>query len=364
MNNKGCICFFNSTKTWGGGEKWHYEMAMYLHAKGYKVLVIVSPESQLSKRLQTKNIPQEKIKISNFSYLNPRKINKVASFYKKHSVYSVIMNSSEDMKLGGLAAKKVELNRVIYRRGSAIPIKNSVINRFFFKKVLTEVLTNSEATKKTINSKNPYLFPKDKITVIPNGIDVNIFDKLDGEKLYTKEDSELLLGNLGRMVFQKNQKFLIEVALELKSRNTNFKILLGGIGRLEKSIKEKIKSHKLEKEIILLGFIDNPKSFMDTIDVFLLPSIWEGFGYVLAEAMLCEKPVIAFDISSNSQLVESDVNGFLVPFNDVKCFCDKIEILNKDLSKTKEMGLSGRNKIQKEFDSEIIYKKVEEYLAF
>ena len=362
MGETKTICFFNSTKTWGGGEKWHFEMAAFLHSQGVKVLVIVSPNSELSKKLKEKGVPTEEIKVSNFSYVNFSKVNKVIRFYKNHNVTTVVMNSSEDMKLGGLAAKKAGLKRIIYRRGSAIPIKNSFVNRYFFQNVLTEVLANSEATKKTINAKNPALFPENNITVIPNGIDVDKFDNLPFECLYKKEGNELVLGNLGRMVFQKNQKFLIEVAVELKKRNIDFKILIGGSGKLEKELKDRVVQENLDKEIKFLGFIENPKSFMNSIDVFLLPSRWEGYGYVLAEAMLCEKPCIAFEISSNSQIVENETNGFLVPFEDVNAFCDKIEWFSDHKNKIEEIGKNGRKKIEKEFNSTLIQHKVKTFL--
>ncbi|WP_299620601.1 glycosyltransferase [uncultured Tenacibaculum sp.] len=362
MDNNKTICFFNSTKTWGGGEKWHYEMSSYLFSKGIKVLVIVSPNSELQKKVNAIGIPYEEIKVSNFSYLNSKKIANVAAFLKNHNVSTIVMNSSEDMKLGGLAAKKANLNRIIYRRGSAIPIKNSFINRYFFKNILDEVLANSEATKATINAKNEHLFPKDKITVIPNAINIEKFDSMPSEKLYAKQNDEIILGNLGRLVYQKNQEFLINVALELKKRALNFKLLIGGDGKLGDVLSQKIKTHNLEKEVTLLGFIENPKSFMNCLDVFLLPSRWEGFGYVLAEAMLCEKPAIAFDISSNSQIVENNQNGFLVPFEDVTAFSDKVEYFIKNQDKITEMGQNGRVKIEKEFNSTLIQEKVKKYL--
>ncbi|WP_442266264.1 glycosyltransferase family 4 protein [Tenacibaculum sp. ZS6-P6] len=362
MDNNKTICFFNSTKTWGGGEKWHYEMSSYLFLKGIKVLVIVSPNSELQKKVNTVGIPYEEVKVSNFSYLNSKKVTNVAAFLINHNVSTIVMNSSEDMKLGGLAAKKAKVNRIIYRRGSAIPIKNTFINRYFFKNVLNEVLANSEATKHTINEKNENLFPKNKITVIPNGINISKFDDLAFEVLYTKNDDEIVLGNLGRMVFQKNQEFLIQLALELRKRALNFKILIGGTGKLEEVLQEKIKKCNLENEIILLGFIKNPKSFMNSIDIFLLPSRWEGFGYVLAEAMLCEKPTIAFDISSNGQIIEDKENGFLLPFDDVLKFSDKIEFFINNKAMMTVMGKKGRKKIEEEFSSALIQEKVKEYL--
>lgn len=360
MKNNTTICFFNTTKTWGGGEKWHFEMAINLFKNNIKVLVVVSENSELHKKLKSKNIQVEVVNVSNFSYLNPFKVKKVKKIYQKHQVKTVVLNSSEDMKLGGLAAKKASVKRIIYRRGSAIPIKNSFINRYFFKHVITEVLANSLATKKTINQ-NYNLFSDENIIIIPNGINIENFNKITANKLYQKKDKELVIGNLGRVVYQKNQTALIDLAEELKERNVQFKLLIGGDGKLLPVLKEKVSRLGLQDEVIFLGFVENPKAFMNSIDIFVLTSHWEGFGYVLAEAMLCEKPVIAYDISSNSQLIDHKKNGFLVSYNNIKELANRVEELIS-IKQKKRMGTTGKHKIEQEFSMVDIKKKVQNYL--
>ena len=361
--SKQTICFFNSTKSWGGGEKWHFEMASYLFEKNYSVLVIVAPDSPLHQKLQEKQIPTETIKVSNSSFLNPFKIKTVKGFYKKHKVTTVVLNSSEDMKLGGFAAKNAGISRIIYRRGSAIPIKNKFINRYFFKKVLTEVLANSEATKATINANNPSLFTKEKITVIPNGIDTSSFLEQDYQTVYIKSEDEFVIGNLGRFVTQKNQGFLLDVTKELLSRNLKVKLVIGGSGVLDSALKEKAKDLGIYEHVVFTGFIKNPKDLMYSCDVFALSSLWEGFGYVIAEALLCEKPVIAFNVSSNPELVRNDFNGFLTEVNNVKAFSDQIQFFYDNREQITIMGEQGKNQIILRNDVTIINNRVETYLV-
>jgi len=362
MSNQ-TICFFNSTQSWGGGEKWHYEMATYLHEKGLKVLVVVSPNSELQKKLKAKQVPTECISVGNLSFLNPFKIAKVHSFYKKYNVTTVVLNSSEDMKLGGLAGNRANLKRIIYRRGSAIPIKDKSINRYFFKNVLTEVLANSEATKATINAKNSEIFPNEKITVIPNGIDTASFLEKSYQPLYEKQESEFVIGNLGRLVTQKNQTFLLDVTKELLNKGLPIKLVIGGSGTLENELKEKTNNLGIKDNVVFTGFVNNPKDLMCSCDVFVLSSLWEGFGYVIAEALLCEKPVVAFDISSNPELVKDNKNGFLVPLNDVEVFCDKIQFYYENKEKIEQMGKQGKAQIIAENDIKVIFARVENYLT-
>lgn len=355
------ICFFNTIKKWGGGEKWHFEMASFLASKNYNIHFITSKNSVLANKLRQTAIKTYFTDVKNFSFLNTIKVNKITTYLKENKIDVVIINSSQDMKFGGLASKKANVKHIIYRRGSAIPIKNSFINRYFFSKVITAIIANSEATKQTINA-NYKMFSESKIFVLRNGIDTGSF--LSNINKRSKENqSNIVLGNLGRLVTQKNQLFLIEVATQLKQKNIHFQLLIGGEGKLKSKLKSKIAEYQLEDEVVLEGFINKPEDFLNKIDIFLLSSLWEGFGYVIAEAMLCKKSVVAFDTSSNPELIIHNKNGFLTIPNDVNDFTEKVMHLINDSEKRKIMGEFGFQKIVNEYDSNVIRKQFETYLA-
>lgn len=357
----GKICFFNTAKAWGGGEKWHFEVSKYLFDKGYDVMVIAKHESVLLQKLKETGVPCKGINLSNLSFLNPFKYRSVYTLLKKEGFTTIVMNLSRDIKVAGPSAKKARLKRIIYRRGSAIPIKNTFLNRYYFKKVLTEVLANSEATKKTILANNPDLFPEDKITVIHNGIDLGKI-KTQTKSLKTSDSKEITLLNLGRLEFQKNQTFLIHLSKHLKDKNVPHKMIIGGSGRLQEQLEALIEELGVSHEVVLKGFIEDPIYFIQQADVFVLPSFWEGFGYVLAEAALCRKPIIAFNISSNPELVLDGETGFLVPEGDLDAFAKKVLFLydNPDVRDT--MGNAGFTHVSEHFDKEKQIKKIEAFL--
>ncbi|WP_299063161.1 glycosyltransferase [uncultured Polaribacter sp.] len=355
------ICFFNSISSWGGGEKWHLEMATYISKLDYKVLFFAEKNGILDSKIDKNTIKVEHVSVSNFSYFNTFKVDKVAKVLKENKIETIIFNSSQELKFAGLAAKKAGVKNIIYRRGSAIPIKNSFINRYFFSNIITNVLANSSATKVTINANNKNLFPDDKITVIPNGIETEEF-LLELNKISKEENKIFTLGNLGRLVKQKNQFFLLDVAKKLKEDNFNFKLIIGGEGKLKEALVKRTKELQLENEVVFEGFVKNPKMFMAKLDVFLLSSLWEGFGYVIAEAMLCKKPVIAFNISSNPELVVDTNNGFLTAVNDVDSFVNNIKQLESNKDLISKLGKNGRHKIVTEFDALLIRKKFKKYI--
>lgn len=356
------ICFFNSTDQWGGGEKWHLETSMYMQQQGHEVLFICNKDSELHKRLHQTNVKYVLIKINNLSFLNPFCILNVNKILKQHHVEVIIMNLSRDLKVAGMAAKLAGVRRIIYRRGSAIPIKNSVTNRYYFKHVVTDILANSIATKNTVLEKNPNLFPEEKIKVIYNGINIQDFSKPTGLPFYTKKSKEIVLASLGRLEFEKNHKFLVEVAHELKSRHIDFKLIIGGDGRLKENLETLAQNLNVAQEVVFPGFIKDPKKLLYASDIFLLSSLWEGFGYVLAEAALCKKPIIAFDVASIPEIVINNKTGFLTPLNDIKQFADKIEFLYKHPEVRNEMGLKGYEFATTTFDSQKILSDIANYL--
>lgn len=354
------ICFINTTKAWGGGEKWHYDMAKAMLKKGLKISLITNKKGDLNKKLQGSACQNIAINISSKSYLNPFAYRKVRKLLEELAPDSVILNLSLDLKVAGIAAKKAGVRNIIYRRGSAIPISNSFSNRYLFKNVVTGIIANSEATKATINKYNPHLFPKEKIQVIYNGIDSKYYQEAsapdqDRQKPWT-------IGNLGRLVEQKGQSDLIKLAQLLKKEDIPFKVLIGGDGKLKSQLELQIHEAGVESEVQLLGHIENVKEFMNQLDVFVLSSRWEGFGYVVVEAAACGKPTIAYNLSSNPEVVEHERTGYLVEPKNLSELVQKIKQLHSDRKLYKYLAHNAVQMVENKFDINICEARVFDYL--
>lgn len=357
------ICFFNTACSWGGGEKWHFDMAFYSQNNNIPTLIITNKIGELYKKVKSNNLAHRFIKISNLSFLNVFTIISLAKIFKQEKISVLVVNLSSDLKAAGIAARLAGIKRIIYRRGSAIPIRNSLFNRFLFKYIVDEILANSEETKRTINQNNASMFPENKIRVIYNGINLDCLNDCNSKLLYNRNTDEVIIGNVGRLVQQKGQLFLIALAKELKYRNIKFKILIAGDGPLKEALIEKAKTEGVEDVIIFLGFVENIKSFMDSIDIFVLSSLWEGFGYVLVEAMANCKPIVAFNVSSNPEIVSDNETGYLTPVGDIKAFSSAIEKLIFTPGLIESYGKAGRKIAESKFDSEQTFKIVSEFLS-
>ena len=136
----------------------------------------------------------------------------------------------------------------------------------------------------------------------------------------------------------------------LNTNGVNFKLLIAGEGELKASLQKDIDSNNLTEKVKLLGHVENIKAFMNSLDVFAFPSLFEGSANTLIEAMYYEVPSVAFEVSSNSEIIQNNQTGFLVQGFDVPLFTDKILELAKNKSLNDEFRLNSRRIVSEKFD--------------
>jgi glycosyltransferase involved in cell wall biosynthesis len=358
------VCFFNTVKFWGGGEKLHLEYALKFKERNYHVYLATSKNSPLSHKGNEASLLRFNIYAGNLSFLNPLKYFRLFRFYKKEKIDTIIFSSSQDLKLGAFSAKLAGVQTIVYLRGLAAPIKNSFLNRVLFKHVLTHIVANSEETKRTILQNLGKSLAADKVKVIYHGIDLNQFDSKTRQEINPIYQNRpgVILGNAGRLTSQKGQHLLIEIANRLKQKNISFTLFIAGTGEMKYRLDALIDQYNLHKEVILLGFVEDVENFMNAIDIFVLTSLWEGFGYVIVEAMAAYKPTIAFNISSNPEIIINDQTGFLIDYPDLDSFCVKIESLINDENLRLQFGKKGRETVEKQFQLDDRIAEFEHYL--
>ncbi len=358
------ICFFNSINFWGGGEKLHLESAVEFKKKGYTVFMVANPKAPLWEKAKAEGLIMCPAVVGNLSFLNPFKIKRLARFYRENDIDTVIFSSSQDLKLGSISGKAGGVKNIVYLRGLAVPIKASIVNRYVFSSLLTHIVPNSQETERNILKHLHKYIDKSKVRTIYHGIDV---DSLSASFDYRLKEIEeqghgVILGNAGRLTSQKGQVDLIKIAKILKDQGVDFTLFIAGTGEMYDKLAVMIEEYNLQKEVVLLGFVKDMECFMSSIDIFVLSSIWEGFGFVLVEAMIKSKPVVAFDITSNPEVVQADVTGFLADYPDLDMFAEKTRLLIDDENLRHKMGKAGKDSVYKRFQLVDRITELEEYL--
>ena len=308
------IVFFNSNKAWGGGEKWHLTTCKEFKNRGFNTILVANNNSEIAKRGIEQKQNVYRFSVSNLSFINPFKILTFFLFFKSKGVDAVIMNLPSDLKAAGIAAKFAGVSKIMYRRGMPHPLRNTWLNRFLFKNVLTHVIVNSKEIGRSLKQGNESWFPEEKMVLIYNGVDTSKpVDK--SRKLYEKKDGEIVIGNAGRLTEQKGQKYLIELAKLLKADGMNFKLLIAGEGELHTVLQKSIDDEGLQDQVKLLGHVTDMPAFFNSLDVFVFTSLYEGSANTLIETLQFGLPTIAWDVSSNPEIVIDGETGYLAkPF--------------------------------------------------
>ena len=172
-----------------------------------------------------------------------------------------------------------------------------------------------------------WLFGKKDFQIIYNGIDINKF-KFDinsrnkiRKKLSIKND-DVLLGNVGNLNTQKNQKFLIYMMEDLKVFSEKYKLIIIGNGDLEIQLKSKVKELNLQENIIFAGHINNVYEYLSALDYMIMPSLYEGFPVTLVEAQVSGLQCLISD-RITEEVVSTDLVS-RIPLNTTSKWIEKI----------------------------------------
>lgn len=343
--NKKTIVFFNSNKAWGGGEKWHLTTCKEFQRRGFNTILVTNLASEIAKKGIQEGQNVYMFRVGNLSFLNPIKLFVFFLFFKLKNVDAVLLNLPSDLKVAGIAARLAGVKNIIYRRGMPHPLRNTVLNRFLFTKVLTHVIVNSKEIGRSLKEGNESWFPENKLVLIYNGVDTTkSVDK--SRKLYERQGSEFVIGNAGRLTEQKGQKYLIDMAKILKSDGLNFKILIAGEGELKDALQRLINENGLQDQVKLLGHVTDMPAFFNSLDVFVFTSLYEGSANTLIETLQFGVPTVAWDVSSNPEIVINEKTGYLAPLGDTKTLASLV-IKAKDST----LAQNGIEFVSSNFDS-------------
>ncbi|MGM8935032.1 glycosyltransferase [Pseudomonas neustonica] len=201
-----------------------------------------------------------------------------------------------------------------------------------------------------------------RIQVVYNGIDVDRFSFSPASRAAKRKElsigSDKLLLAVGRLDAQKDYPNLFEAVSILYSQRTDFKLFVVGDGPLNKVLHNFVLNLGLDNCIKFLSVRSDISELMSAADVFVLSSAWEGFGLVVAEAMACERVVVATDCGGVSEVVGQ--YGLLVDAMDSEALSRALyEALEIDVDKRLEMGSDARSHIVDNFSLD---KNVATYL--
>lgn len=203
----------------------------------------------------------------------------------------------------------------------------------------------------------------DKLVTIPNGIapeEYPLSMDLDNKRKELGIDSGFpILGTVGRLHEQKGQVYLLRAMPTVLKKYPKAVLLMVGDGPLKSKLESLCCNLRITKSVKFLGFKKNIKELMALMEVFILPSLWEGMPNVLLEAMVLGKPVIATRVGGAEELIEDGVTGLLVPpFAEEALAEAMMKVLTRD-DKGRGLGETAKREVERRFPPEAMVKETE-----
>lgn len=358
------LCFVNTYELWGGGEKWHFEMALFCAKRGHPVTVITPKNGELAKRIHQSsidNISLIHLNLTKHSYWNPIDQFKIFCLFKKNQFDSIVFNALPDVRALAYRAKRSGIQKVIYRAGMPAAPKEKSSYLKAFQQGLDFIVGISRENIDIFKRQSPSLLERVQTKIIPNGIDMECFEP----KKWDAQDV-VVFGNCTRLSDQKGLDFFLQVVKKLQSKKNQlplFKVLIAGDGELRDELRLMSQEMGLQDIVNFCGFIEKSQDFYPRLDFLLFTSKFEGSARTLIEAGACAVPAVAFNTSSMSEMIEDEKTGYLVsPFDieQMTLCCEKL-LLNQELRN--DMGTQARRFMENHYNQKKVYESWYQFLT-
>jgi len=221
------------------------------------------------------------------------------------------------------------------------------------------VLTDGESRDYT----DLNVYPKNKHVKIHSGVDIEKFKQMTNSAVEKKrslglDQNGLVVGFIGWLLPIKGPMHLLKAMEDVWQEYADTILVYIGKGDLDVDLRAEALKTGANGRVNFLGWRNDIDKIMPIFDILVLPSLNEGMGRVLVEAMAAGKPLVASNVGGIPDLVKHDFNGLLVPPGDEKALASSIKQLISNPQKAKMMGQCGR-KLCNQFSLEAMVEKID-----
>jgi glycosyltransferase involved in cell wall biosynthesis len=346
------ILFLNSIKFTGGGETWMVRTASALAHQGHHVRILARRGYPLEKLARDSGLSVYGIPMS--GDLNPWLLWRLARFLNKEDISICVANVPRDIRIASLAKLFAPQSKLVALHQVDKPLPNRWNYKLTFNHMADALVVNSRSTKNTLETSNPWIRAQ-RIEVVPHGLKPTPHKPRESSPLRAElgiPREDFIFGFVGRLAAQKGILPMLD-AIDIFFREyANSQLVLVGTGDLEKKARAFVLKNGWQSRVHFLGFRNDVADLMSQFDVLLVPSLWEGFGLVLIEAMAAGTPCIATRVSSIPEIVDHDENGILISPGDKDELLNALREVVCSPEILRRLGDAGQQKVREIFSEE------------
>jgi glycosyltransferase involved in cell wall biosynthesis len=193
----------------------------------------------------------------------------------------------------------------------------------------------------------------DQTSIVYNGIEIDVFSnpvcREEARQIFNLTPTEFVFGNVGRLHEQKGHKYLLQAFAKV----TNLaRLLIVGDGELQNELTILASELQIIDRVSFLGARSDVREFLSAIDVFVMPSLWEGQPIALLEALAINKPCIATDVDGIPEIITDGINGYLVKPKDIDGLTRMMNLAIADPDRLKQFSTDHTNAIFPKFSAQ------------
>jgi len=351
----------------GGSERHLYDLATGMLRRGHQVSVFSLTDGEYAREFNS-------INGLHYYCLNVKRIyglsgmlalSKLARFLRKNDV-DIIQTFHTASDLTGpvaawLSGRKVKVYSSRRDLGFTKSPRHIMVQKRF-NHFISGILANSNAVKCSIHAQEAY--PLECITVIYNGIDVRPFEYQPGERSRIRRElgvhgDSVIIGSIGNIRPVKGYDFLVESAAKICELYPNVLFVHIGCGEMLNILQGRCKALGIESRFKFLGNRADIPAFLSAFDIYIQPSLSEGFSNAILEAMAAKLPVIVTDVGGNPEVVIDGETGYLIPPKDESAIIDAIIKTIKLHDISKQLAERGQALIYNKFNIETMLDNYE-----
>ncbi len=210
--------------------------------------------------------------------------------------------------------------------------------------------------------------PAERIALIPLGFDFNrLRPSKTGRQRVRAElglDGKVVFGAVGRLFWVKDYPSLLKAFATLAPESPETVLLVIGDGPDRDQLKQLARELSIAERVVFAGHRSDIVDVLAAVDVLVHSALAESFGQVIVEAFALLKPVVSTDVGISREIVENDVNGFLVPVGDPVALREALQKILRARSRWEEMGRNGRRRVQQFAMEKVVPACEAQYIAW
>jgi len=342
----------------GGISSYLFNLSSGLKKRGHNIY-IASSGGELSDKFSGIGVKHIRIPIRTKKEVSPKIILSFLKLFflvKKYKIDLVHTQSRTTQVLGCLLNKYRGIAHIFTGHGFFQPKLSRKLFPCWAQKVI------AISAQVACHLQDDFKLAAEKIQVVHNGVDVSkyILNKTKEEmKRSLGLTQNFVIGHIGRLADVKGQTYLIAALPEILRSFPQAQLLIAGEGKMFDRLRRQVKLSGLEKNVIFIPRVDDTRKILSAIDVFVMPSLQEGLGLALMEAMACGLAVVGSDVGGIKTLIQNEVTGLLVKPADQAALSRAILELLNDKTKRDLLGKNAGNFIADNFSQDKMVSQTE-----